>query len=201
MNRHGYKYRGRKFHVSNVQAVLRNTAYVGVAVYNKTDSKTGERRDESEWIPIPVPALISPEDFETVQSRLVERRPTNRAARETTTNNLLDAAEMRLRRRWLRRGHDCIYRQEWAVSVLRLLKPRPSRADSLQGAADRRSKLDNIVLDALETKLLNPERLRDLLSGWLDHSAHAVDVRREKLRQLGLARRTSKPGSTGSWTC
>nr|WP_294170898.1 recombinase family protein [uncultured Sphingomonas sp.] len=39
MNRHGYKYRGRKFHVSNVQAVLRNTAYCGVAFYNKSDSR------------------------------------------------------------------------------------------------------------------------------------------------------------------
>src|SRR5690606_35943317 len=35
LNKAGYKYRGKKFHVSNVQAVLRNTAYIGVAFYNK----------------------------------------------------------------------------------------------------------------------------------------------------------------------
>jgi hypothetical protein len=32
--------------------------------------------------------------------------------------------------------------------------------------------------------------LRDLLSGWLDHTKHAVDSRREKLRQL-RARKTA----------
>src|SRR3546814_15834655 len=48
LNPRGYKYRGRKFHVSNIHAVLRNTAYVGVALYNKRDSKTGEQRLESE---------------------------------------------------------------------------------------------------------------------------------------------------------
>ena len=35
-------------------------------------------------------------------------------------------------------------------------------------------KLDDIVLDALEQRLLTPERLRDLLSSWLDHTKHAV---------------------------
>lgn len=39
LNKNGYKYRGRKFHVSNVQQVLRNTAYIGVAFYNKRDFK------------------------------------------------------------------------------------------------------------------------------------------------------------------
>src|SRR3546814_16003146 len=89
LNPRGYKYRGRKFHVSNIHAVLRNTAYVGVALYNKRDSKTGEQRPESEWVPIPVPPIITTDDFEAVQSRLVEQRPANQAARVTTTNTLL----------------------------------------------------------------------------------------------------------------
>ena len=165
--------------------MLRNTAYVGVAFYNKTDSKTRERRDESEWIPIPVPPLISPEDFETVQSRLVERRPTNRAARETTTNNLLiglakcgcggDGCGGGMVASTGKSGqyqyYACSNRARAGTSVCK-------------GRRIGRSKLDNIVLDALESKLLNPERLRDLLSGWLDHSSHAVDARREKLRQV-----------------
>src|SRR5690606_12508160 len=75
--------------VSNVQAVLRNTAYIGVAFYNKRDSKLRVQRPEEEWIPIPVPPIITSDDFEAVQERLVARRPTARAARVTTTNNLL----------------------------------------------------------------------------------------------------------------
>src|SRR3546814_10689509 len=49
----------------------------------------GEQRPESEWVPIPVPPIITTDDFEAVQSRLVEQRPANQAARVTTTNNLL----------------------------------------------------------------------------------------------------------------
>src|SRR3546814_13174894 len=60
-----------------------------VALYNKRDSKTGEQRPESEWVPIPVPPIITTDDFEAVQSRLVEQRPANQAARVTTTNTLL----------------------------------------------------------------------------------------------------------------
>ena len=45
-------------------------------------------------------------------------------------------------------------------------------------------KLDTIVLDALQERLFLPERLPDLLSGWLDHSEKASEGRRKKLRQL-----------------
>ncbi len=55
LNENGYNYRGGKFHISNVQQVLRNTAYIGVAFYNKRDSKTRQARPVEEWIPIPVP--------------------------------------------------------------------------------------------------------------------------------------------------
>ncbi|WP_257787766.1 zinc ribbon domain-containing protein [Sphingopyxis sp. QXT-31] len=51
-------------------------------------------------------------------------------------------------------------------------------------------KLDEIVLNALEERLLTPERLHDLLSSWLDHALHATESRREKLRQL-RTRKTS----------
>uniref|UniRef100_UPI00345744CA zinc ribbon domain-containing protein n=1 Tax=uncultured Sphingomonas sp. TaxID=158754 RepID=UPI00345744CA len=132
-----------------------------------------------------MPPLISPEDFETVQSRLVERRPTNRAARETTTNNLLiglakcgcggDGCGGGMTASTGKSGqyqyYACSNRARAGLTVCK-------------GRRIGRSKLDDIVLDALESKLLTPERLRDLLSGWLDHSTHAVDARREKLRQL-----------------
>src|SRR3546814_3831423 len=56
-------------------------------------------------------------------------------------------------------------------------------ASVCKGRRIARSKLDNIVLDAIEQRLLVPERLRDLLSGWLDLTSEAVEARREKLRQ------------------
>src|SRR3546814_5122176 len=57
-------------------------------------------------------------------------------------------------------------------------------ASVCKGRRIARSKLDNIVLDAIEQRLLVPERLRDPLSGWLDLTSEAVETRRAKLRQL-----------------
>lgn len=185
LNQHGYRYRGRKFHISNVQAVLRNTAYVGVAFYNKRDSKLGEQRPESEWIPIPVPPIIAAEDFEAVQTRLVERRATNRPARVSTTNNLLigiarcgcggdgcgGGMTISTGKSGQYKYYACSNRARAGVTV----------------CAGRRipmAKLDDVVLAAVEQRLLTPRRLHDLLSGWLDHSADVVEGRRETLRQL-----------------
>ena len=191
LNENGYKLRGKKFHVSNVQLILRNTAYIGVAFYNKRDSKTGEQRPEEQWIPIPVPPLIPTEDFEAVQARLVDRRPTARAARVTTTNNLLigitvcgcagDGCGGGMTTSTGKSGqykyYACSNRARAGPSIC-------------QGRRMPMDKLDDIVLDALEERLLTPERLRDLLSSWLDHSNHAEESRREKLRQL-RTRKTS----------
>lgn len=191
LNENGYKLRGKKFHVSNVQLILRNTAYIGVAFYNKRDSKTGEQRPEEEWIPIPVPPLIAAEDFEAVQARLVDRRPTVRAARVTTTNNLLtgitfcgcggDGCNGGMTTSTGKSGQYKYY------ACSNRARAGPSICKGRRMPMD---KLDTVVLDALEQRLLTSERLRDLLSSWLDHSNHATESRREKLRQL-RSRKTS----------
>lgn len=185
LNPRGYKYRGRKFHVSNIHAVLRNTAYVGVALYNKRDSKTGEQRPESEWVPIPVPPIITTDDFEAVQSRLVERRPAITPARVTTTNNLLiSLARCGCGGDGCGGGMTTVTGKSGRYKYYGCSNRARAGASVCKGRRIARSKLDNIVLDAIEQRLLVPERLRDLLSGWLDLTSEAVEARREKLRQL-----------------
>ncbi|WP_407696352.1 recombinase family protein [Sphingomicrobium arenosum] len=185
LNEHGYKHRGKKFHVSNVQKILRNTAYIGVAFYNKRDSKKGIVRPEEEWIPIPVPAIIEAADFELVQERLVERQPKMTAARVTTTKNLLigltkcgcegDGCGGGMTRSTGRSGQYKYY----ACS---------NRARAGEAACTGRRipmpNLDTIVLDALERRLLQPERLNALLASWLDHSDKAAEGRRAELKSL-----------------
>lgn len=185
LNEHGYKIRGKPFHVSSVQTILRNTAYVGVAFYNKKDSKTGARRPEEEWIGIPTPAIVASDDFEAGQVKLVEHRPQNQAARVTTTGNLLiglarcgcdgdgcnGAMTISTGKSGQYKYYACSNRARSGTSVCK-------------GRRISMPRLDDIVVDALETRLLTPDRLRDLLSGWLDHSHKATEGRREKLRQL-----------------
>jgi hypothetical protein len=126
-----------------------------------------------------------------VQQRLVERRPAVRAARVTTTNDLLiglticgcggDGCGGGMTTATGKSGQYKYY----ACSNL-------TRAGTsiCKGRRIPMAKLDDVVLGALEQRLLTPARLRDLLSGWLDHTEHAVDSRREKLRQL-RTRKTS----------
>lgn len=70
-------------------------------------------------------------------------------------------------------------------------------ASACKGRRIARSKLDNIVLDE---RLLVPKRLRDPLSGWLDHSSSAAETRREKLRQLRTRETSLEGGSIASST-
>ena len=191
LNEHGFKYRGKKFHVSNIQAVLRNTAYVGVAFYNKRDSKDNTVRPQEEWIPIPVPVIISEEDFDHVQRKLIENRPAARPARVTTTNNLLvgvvtcgcggDGCGAGMSTATGKGGRYKYY------ACSNRLRAGPSVC---QGRRIPMAKLDDIVLDALVARLLQPERLEALLAEWLDYTSEAENSRREKLRQL-RARQTS----------
>lgn len=185
LNDHGYKQRGGNFYISNVQRILRNLAYVGVALYNKRNARTGEMRPEDQWIAIPVPPIVSQEDFEAVQARLVEHRPANRPARVTTTNNLLigllkcgcdgDGCGGGMTTSTGKSGrykyYACSNRARAGLSVCR-------------GRRVPMAKLDAIALTAIEAQVLKPERLQALLSGWLDYSADASSSRREALRQL-----------------
>src|SRR3546814_15246919 len=75
LNGRGYSYRGKPFHVSNVDDVLRRTTYMGTHYFNQTNSRTGERRPREEWVAMSAPAIIAETDFQAVQTRLAERHP------------------------------------------------------------------------------------------------------------------------------
>lgn len=195
LNENGYKYRGNGFHISNVQALLRNTAYIGVAFYNRRDSKTGETRPESEWVPIPVPPIIDVEPFDIVQARLLDRRAINTPARVTTTNNLLIGL--------VRCGCDgdgCGGGMTTSTGKSGQYKyyacSNRARAglSACKGRRISMPKLDDVVTTAVEERVLVPERLKVLLSGWLDLSADATAARRESMRQLRARKTTLEAG-------
>lgn len=176
LNEHGFKIRGKPFHVSTVQTILRNTAYIGFAFYNKKDSKTGERRPESDWIGIRVPPIVEADQFEAAQTKLVEHRPQNQAARVTTTSNLLIGLA-----RCGCDGDGCSGAMTISTGKSGQYKYYACSNRARSGAT------------VCKGRLLTPERLRDLLSGWLDHSEQASEGRRERLRQL-RSRQTSLEG-------
>ncbi|RVU01145.1 recombinase family protein, partial [Novosphingobium umbonatum] len=89
LNERGERIRGKPFHVSNVHWILNNTAYIGVVMYNQRDSRTRETRSEDEWIPIPIPPLISEDLFYAAKAQMAARNPKMGVAAEKNGTNLL----------------------------------------------------------------------------------------------------------------
>ncbi|HEU4961503.1 MAG TPA: recombinase family protein [Sphingomonas sp.] len=69
--------------------MLTNTAYIGYVIFNRRNSRTGEIRPETEWVPIPVPPIITEEEFHAVRKQLADRDPRMGKAAVKTNTNLL----------------------------------------------------------------------------------------------------------------
>jgi site-specific DNA recombinase len=193
LNGRNYTYRGKPFHVSNVDVVLRRTTYMGTHYFNQKDSRTGERRPREEWVAMTVPPIIDEADFQTVQSRLTERNPRQTPARVVTGPTLLTGIARCGRPNChgaltIKTGKSGQYRY-YACSR------RATRGETAcTGRSIRMEKLDGIVLDALEQRVLAPERLPELLTAFLDKSDESDQRRGEELALL----RTAKTNSEGA---
>ena len=90
LNRNGYRTRrGESFGVGSVHKTLTNTVYIGQWKFNKSSSRTGQRKPDEEVVTIPVPGLIELHVFEQVQRQLHARSPRVVAPRVTTGPILL----------------------------------------------------------------------------------------------------------------
>jgi hypothetical protein len=95
LNRNGYRTRrGETFGVASVHRILTNTVYIGQWKFNKTSSRTRQRKPDEEVVTIPVPGLIEPQVFEQVQRQLHARSPRVVAPRVTTGPILLKTITM-----------------------------------------------------------------------------------------------------------
>jgi site-specific DNA recombinase len=191
LNGRNYSYRGKPFHVSNVDVVLRRSTYMGTHYFNQKDSRTGERRPRDQWVAISVPAIIDEETFQSVQATLARRNPRQTAPRVVTGPTLLTGiarcgcpncgGAMTIKT-----GKSGQYRY-YACSR------RATRGETAcSGRSIRMEKLDRIVLDAVEERVLAPDRLPELLSAFLEKSDESDQRRREELALIRAARTNSE---------
>ena len=76
LNTRGYRTRrGQTFGVGSIHKLLTNTIYIGRARFNRTSSKTRDKKPDEEIIEISVPAILEPHVFEQVQRQLHARSP------------------------------------------------------------------------------------------------------------------------------
>ena len=185
LNARGQRIRGKKFSVSNVHAILSNTAYIGYVIFNRRDSRAGEQRPEAEWVPIPVPPVVTEEVFYAVRQQMADRDPKMGSAAAKTNTTLLnklavcgcngDGCGSTLGGRTGKSG-----RYRYYACTARANKG----TTCCEGRWVPMDTLDAQVTEAVSDYLTQPERLNALLQTWLDRSTTAVDARKSDLKRL-----------------
>ena len=176
LNRNGYRTRrGETFGVASVHKILTNTVYIGQWKFNKTSSRTGQRKPDEEVITIPVPALVELHVFEQVQRQLHARSPRVVAPRVTTGPILLTGLAVCATCRGgmtLRTGtsqNGVIHRYYTCSTCARKGK------SACKGRSIRMDKLDRLVTDHLVEKLFHPDRLAGILASLTARRAEKVE--------------------------
>ena len=196
LNERGYRIRGKRFSVGTLHNILTNTAYIGYVIFNRRDSRTGETRPETEWVPIPVPPIIDEDTFYAVRQQMAERDPRMGEASAKTNMNLLTSraicgcgedgcgAGM-----MTSTGKSSQYRY-YACSAR--VKRGPG---ACSGRCVPMEHLDELVVGAVTRHLVRPDLLTALLQTWWGRSETAVVERAAELKRL-RARLTQLDGES-----
>jgi site-specific DNA recombinase len=187
LNRNGYRTRrGESFGVGSVHKILTNTVYIGQWKFNKTSSRTRQRKPDEEVVTIPVPGLIEPHIFEQVQRQLHARSPRVVAPRVTTGPILLTGLAVCASCRGgmtLRTGtsqNGVIHRYYTCSTCARKGK------SECKGRSIRMDKLDGLVTQHLVERLFHPERLAAILTSLTARRAERAEAVNSRI--MGLQR-------------
>ena len=186
LNRNGYRSRrGETFGVASVHKILTNTVYIGQWKFNKTSSRTRQRKPDEEVV-IPVPALIEPRVFEQVQRQLHARSPRVVAPRVTTGPILLTGLAVCATCRGgmtLRTGTS----QNGVIHRYYTCSTCASKGKSAcKGRSIRMDKLDGLVTQHLIERLFEPERLATILDSLTTRRAEKAESINSRI--MGLQR-------------
>lgn len=175
LNQSGVKFRGKRFNNGNVFGILKRSIYTGV-YHDMTADDYNVKPDISDAIAVPVPAIVTVQQFERASAASAERNPMRSAPHVSAGTTLLTGivrcgipgCGAGLTIRTGKSGQYAYY----------ACNDRVNCGGKCPCPSIRREKLDEIVISALESELLAPERLLNLLSGLLDQS----DRKRESLQ-------------------
>jgi site-specific DNA recombinase len=172
---------GGRWGVDAVHKVLTRTTYIGRHRFNTKFWKTRERKAETEIVEMAVPAIVDKDEFEVVQMLLKSRSPAMVAPRIVSGPTLLTGicfcagcgGAMTLRT-----GKSGRYRYYTCCTKAR------QGATGCPGRTVPMEKLDNLVAEYIEQRLLQPKRLEQLLSHALDRRTERAERRRTHIADL-----------------
>ena len=177
---------GGRWGVGQVHRILTRTTYIGRHEFNKR-AKNKTLKPTSEIVTVEVPPLIDQATFNAVQAHLRARNPKVTPARVVSGPTLLtgicfcaDCGGAMT----LRTGKGGRYRY-YTCSI----KARQGKT-GCKGRSIPMEKLDNLVAEHIADRLLQPERLEEILASVLDRRQERGERRREHI--AGLNKRAAE---------
>jgi site-specific DNA recombinase len=186
LNAKGILNRSKLWRVQTVQIVLSSTTYAGWHTFNKLDSKTRQIKADSEWVKIPVPAIIDQDTYDKTTKLRDAWSPKKCAPRREVSPNLLMGL--------LKCGHCGA-----SMSVVtgkggryRYYKCNARMSRGNVACVSKNfplEKIDTLVLNAFKQRIYTPEHIRSIIDELRDSLANnksANGVQRLKALEIEL---------------
>ncbi len=171
---------GARWGIGQLHRVLTRTTYIGQHEFNRRGAAKGAK-PAGEIVTADVPPLIDKATFEAVQAHLRARNPKVTPARIVSGPTLLTGICFCAKcggAMTLRTGKGGRYRY-YTCSI----KARQGET-GCKGRSIPMEKLDNLVAGHIEERLLQPERLEEILSSLLDRRQERTERRHEHIAEL-----------------
>ncbi|CAN5232014.1 recombinase family protein [soil metagenome] len=171
---------GGRWGIGQLHRILTRRTYIGEHEFNKR-SKTKELKPVSEIVTVPVPPLIDLETFDAVQAHLKARNPKVTPPRVVSGPTLLTGICFCAKcggAMTIRTGKGGRYRY-YTCSI----KARQGET-GCSGRSIPMEKLDTIVASHIEDRLLQPDRLEEVLASVLDRRHERAERRQEHIAEL-----------------
>jgi site-specific DNA recombinase len=172
---------GGRWGIGAVHKVLTRTTYIGRHRFNTKFWKTRERKPDAEVVEMSVPPIIDASDFEAVQALLKTRSPALTAPRVVSGPTLLTGICFCAacgKAMTLRTGKSGQYRYYTCSTKAR-------QGDTgCKGRTVPMDKLDTLVADHIDRRLLQPARLEQILSSVLDRREERAERRTAHIAEL-----------------
>jgi site-specific DNA recombinase len=182
LNESGIRTRdGGRWGVDAVHKVLTRTTYVGRHRFNTKYWKTRERKPEAEVIEMAVPPIIEAAEFEVVQTLLKTRCPALTAPRVVSGPTLLTGICFCATcggAMTLRTGKSGRYKYYTCSTKAR------QGETGCKGRTVPMEKLDSVVAEHIEQRLLQPKRLEQILSAVLHRRMERAERRTTHIAEL-----------------
>lgn len=189
LNRRGETMRGKEWRRQMVWIIVTSTTYYGEHIFNRRDSRSGELREDGEWVVTKIPPIVSKEDWDKAAALRAERAPGGSTEHRAASSPTLLTGLAKCAHcgggfvlETGKGGHYKYYR-----CSTRLYKG----VDKCDAPTIPLEELDAAVLNVIAEKVLQPDRILAMLEQLREQIAklQAPDREREKLiqRQMALA--------------